>query len=302
MSINYKFSVAIAGLLFAPLLDAGMALAASPAATSPIAGKHRETTVSFANRDVRLEATLYLPDRPGKVPGIVLVHGAGPNGRASFKLVAAQLADAGYAVLNYDKRGVGGSSGTFPDKCGSCPDTLSLLADDASAALSYLATRPEVRKDRLGFWGVSQAGWIVPKAALMNRRASFMLLVSAPAISVHEVMKYGQLTNGKEVAGLTPDQAEERASHSDMVIDSPDNDPLPELRKLRIPALWLMGDQDWNVPPGRTIAIVRDLARGGKPYQARLIKGGVHLMAWVQPPGYWDAARTWLDQVTKTRR
>ena len=66
-----------------------------------------------------LRGTLSLPRwsrRP--VPGIVLVHGSGPLTREHLRGDARRLARLGFAVLAYDKRGVGHSG---PEDRGSPP-------------------------------------------------------------------------------------------------------------------------------------------------------------------------------------
>jgi alpha-beta hydrolase superfamily lysophospholipase len=55
--------------------------------------------------------------------------------------------DAGIAVLSYDKRGVGSSSGDWLDS------TLDDLAADATAALGFLYAQPEVRAGPAGLLG-----------------------------------------------------------------------------------------------------------------------------------------------------
>ena len=104
--------------------------------------------VSFDNQGAHLVGTLYRPVRVGKVPGIVLVHGSGPMPRWTYSAFGAHFAKSGYATLIFDKRGIGDSTGQFVggDKA-ICPENFNLLASDASAAISFLAQRPEVRGD-----------------------------------------------------------------------------------------------------------------------------------------------------------
>lgn len=72
----------------------------------------------------------------------------------------------GFAVLTYDKRGVGESGGVYEAHYNTSPENLSLLAGDASAALEWLLDRRERRGRKSGFWGISQAGWIIPLALM----------------------------------------------------------------------------------------------------------------------------------------
>jgi uncharacterized protein len=263
---------------------------------------YRQVTVSFDNRGARLVGTLYLPNRPGKVPGIVMVHGAEAISRSGYKAGPTnRFARSGYAVLVYDKRGVGDSSGKFERDCNTCPDNVDLLAGDASAALSLLAARPEVRADKVGFWGASQAGWIVPKAAVMNGHAAFMILVSGPTTTAHQNMIYERFTGGKDPGGgLTPDQADALADRSPKKFDFPgaDFDPLPDLRALDIPGLWLFGERDWLVPPGKSIANLQGLIQAGEPYDYRIIPGAGHSMNPAPQTLVRRITDDWLARVT----
>ena len=124
----------------------------------------REEPVSFVSADgTRLAGSLFLPARGRRHPAVVLVHGSGGQSRNGFfghiRFLAQAYARQGIAVLAYDKRGTGGSQGDW-EQAG-----LATLADDAAAALRFLAARPDIRRRRLGLSGSSQAGWIVPMAA-----------------------------------------------------------------------------------------------------------------------------------------
>jgi uncharacterized protein len=261
---------------------------------------YREVTVSFENRGARLVGTLYLPNRHGKVPGMVIVHGSGSAPRLTYKLFSSDhFVRAGYAVLAYDKRGVGGSSGRYEGgDCNVCPENVDLLGSDASAALSFLAAQPEVEADKVGFWGISQAGWIVPKAAVLNGHAAFMILVSGPTTTAQQQRRYSNFTQGRDPGqGLTPDQAEAVALRTPATFDFPDFDPLPDLGALSVPGLWLLGDKDWLVPPGSTIAHLQELAKAGKPYTYRIFPGAGHGILPTSIALYYRTMDDWLSRV-----
>lgn len=275
--------------------------------------------VSFDNRRARLAGTLYLPDRPGKVPGIVLVHGSGPAPRFINSPIAQHLAQAGYAVLSYDKHGVGDSTGHYGGGTDReiCPENFDLLASDASAGMELLANRPEVRTDAIGLFGPSQAGWIVPRAAVLNGNAAFMLLLGGPTTSAqaivrHEKVRLGlghtsSLTDmlvlfgqgGRDVPeSYTADQAYALAQTKKIAFPCADFDPVPDLGALNIPGLWVLGKDDWIVPYGVTTKSLESLRKLGKPYQYRLIPGTGHTFSGGPKGMVWDTIDTWLARVT----
>ncbi len=120
--------------------------------------------VSFSNGDVRLAGTLISAVGGAKHPAIILVHGSGAENRETILPFARFLVRRGIAVLGYDKRGVGGSTGDW--------NTASFddLAGDVVAAFEYLKSRSDIDRAQIGLLGVSQAGWIMPLAAAPRER------------------------------------------------------------------------------------------------------------------------------------
>src|SRR5215210_3085063 len=67
----------------------------------------------FQNGDVRLAFTLDLPPGQGPFPAVVLGHGSGRLTRDDLRWFASQWTRLGFAVLRFDKRRVGESTGSF---------------------------------------------------------------------------------------------------------------------------------------------------------------------------------------------
>ena len=111
--------------------------------------------------------TLTYPSSGGPFPAIVLVAGTGPHtrdGGMSLHKTLAVLADhltrQGFAVLRYDKRGVGLTGGAVHP--GSTTDDY---AADALAAVRVLQRQPNVDARRVGIVGHSEGGIIAAMAA-----------------------------------------------------------------------------------------------------------------------------------------
>ncbi len=105
----------------------------------------------------------------------------------------------GFAVLRYDKRGAGDSKGVYPGIGVSNSDTmLALLADDMVAAARELADHPRVVRDRIGFSGGSQAGWIIPLALVKAPEVQFGVVLVGPVVSVGLENSYSDLAEGPD--------------------------------------------------------------------------------------------------------
>jgi uncharacterized protein len=249
---------------------------------------YHEEIVSFDNRGAHLVGTLYLPDRPSKVPGLVFLPGSGATPRNLFRGYAAHFAQAGYAVLVYDKRGVGASSGRNEAKCLLCVDKdLELLASDASAGLSLLTSRPEVRGEAAGFAGLSEGGLFAPRAAALNGHSAFMLIISGSTTTLYEIVHFQNPS----------DQALAEARRAGLA----DFDPMPSLHALDIPGLWVMGDRDSLVPNKASARNLESLRQLGKPYQYRIIPGAWHGMIVGPKAVVLDTIDKWLAQVTAVK-
>ncbi len=132
------------------------------------------------NGDVTLAGTLSLPAGAGPHPAVVLTHGSGPQPRdhAVLRWVADHFVLNGVAVWAYDKRGVGGSTGSWNDA------SIGDLAADALAGLAYLKSRPEIDPERIGLWGISQGGWISVSAAARTPEVAFIVMVSGAGVGI----------------------------------------------------------------------------------------------------------------------
>jgi len=131
----------------------------------------RREEVRFSNGPVNLSGTLLLPSAKGPHPGIVLIHGSGAATRSMGATPYIYLR-FGIAVLTYDKRGTGESSGQL-SKAG-----IEDLAGDALAAVGHLKNHSEINPAQIGVRGDSQGGWVAPLAASRSKDISFVIVRS----------------------------------------------------------------------------------------------------------------------------
>lgn len=136
-----------------------------------------EEQVRFQNGAVTLAGTLLLPRDGARHPGLVFAHGSGATPREWFWGFGYLMASRGFAVLAFDKRGAGESSGDW--RTASFED----LAADVAAGAKYLQTRNEVDPRQIGFWGLSQGAWIAPLAAVRFPAAAFVVALSGGGLT-----------------------------------------------------------------------------------------------------------------------
>ncbi len=195
------------------------------------------TDVAFENGDVTLAGTLTVPEGDGPFPAAVLVSGSGPQDRNEevfdhkpFLVLADHLTRAGIAVLRYDDRGVGESTGVFGTV------TSIDFKDDALAAVRFLKDRPEIDPARIGMIGHSEGGLVAPVAAAESEDVAFLVLMAGPGVPGKEILvrQVGLLS-----AAAGGDDAyvakvrEEQGKAIDLVLaDAPEADIRAQVRKL----------------------------------------------------------------------
>lgn len=273
---------------------------------------YREEQVSFANpkAQVSLAATLTLPPGAGPFPAAILIAGSGPQdrdetvaGHRPFLVLADHLTRKGVAVLRYDKRGIGKSTGNFDQA------TTEDFSSDAAAALAYLKSRKEIDPGKIGLIGHSEGGIIAPMMATRSSDIAWMVLLAAPGLKGEEVMLLqsqlilkaaglddDRIANARnfnrqsyDLARNEKDPAALEAKLTDLVdstgmsttlppttlkpqarmMTSPwfrfflDYDPVPALKKTRCPVLALNGDKDLQMAPKENLAQIQKALQEG---------------------------------------
>lgn len=145
----------------------------------------REEEVEFGVNGLRMVGTLFVPKKTGAMPAIAITHGSGKDTRsAGFRSLALKLANEGFVVLIFDKRGVGASEGTYQET----PD-MSIPAGDLNAAVGLLKQRKEVDPNRIGVYGHSQGGYVAPLAA-SRASVAFLVVACGGGVSLRETVLY----------------------------------------------------------------------------------------------------------------
>ena len=273
---------------------------------------YREEQASFANpqAQVSLAANLTLPPGPGPFPAAILIAESGPQdrdetvaGHRPFLVLADYLTRKGLAVLRYDKRGIGKSTGNFDQA------TTEDFASDAAAAVAYLKSQKGIDAGKIGLIGHGEGGIIAPLMASRSTDVAWMVLLAAPGLKGEDVMLL-QSELILKAAGFDEDRIakardfnrqsydlarKERdaealeAKLSDLVdstgmsttlppttlkpqarmMTSPwfrfvlDYDPVPALEKTHCPVLALNGDKDLQMAPKENLAQIQRALQQG---------------------------------------
>ena len=270
--------------------------------------------ITIENHGARLAGTLFLPAGQPPRAAVIALHGAQVPLRTDplYRHLIAILPRLGIALFLYDRRGSGQSTSG-----GAKPGNFDLLAADAVAAFTRLRREPGIDPKRIGFWGLSQGGWLTLLAAKKEPRAAFAIAVSAPMAGADVQMNFA-VTNILRVAGqpqavidrairarnIVDEYTRGQRSRADAEaaeasvrrepwydqlwlkgnIDDPEwrrqieADPLQALAGSRVPTLILFGQADPWVPVAASLGALRARAPEYPNVTVRIIDGADHSM------------------------
>lgn len=161
--------------------------------SAPFPYEVHELTVVNEAAGITLAGTLTKPNTLEPCAAVILIAGMGAvnrdgmmYGHKLYLVLADYLTRQGIAVLRFDKRGVGSSTGSFgPDV------TTRDLADDVLAGINYLKTRNDIDHKRIGLIGVSEGGLIASMLAGQSDVAFIVSMAGAiannPAILAEQI-------------------------------------------------------------------------------------------------------------------
>lgn len=185
-----KLQMKISVLLFLWMLGCTAVFAQRPQEPKPPFDYVTED-VQFENTidTVTLAGTFSKPKGIGKFPVVILVTGSGPQnrdealmGHKPFLVLADHLTRNGIAVLRYDDRGTGESTGKYAGTA------VSDFARDAKTAFEYLLQRDDVDVKKIGLLGHSEGGQIGQIVAAEQPGLAFLVSLAGPGISGVELM------------------------------------------------------------------------------------------------------------------
>ncbi|WP_026302476.1 alpha/beta hydrolase family protein [Psychroflexus tropicus] len=150
---------------------------------------YTENVAFKSSEGLQIKGTLSLPNKKGKFPVVIIISGSGPHDRVGnmyghkpYLVIADHLTKNGIGVLRYDERGIGESEGNFEAA------KISEFSEDVSSAISYLKTRKNINKKKIGLIGHSLGGIVGSKVASERTDVSFLVLMAAPGLDGDEMM------------------------------------------------------------------------------------------------------------------
>ena len=211
--------------------------------------------VTFKNEkaNVTLAGTLTLPSKEESYPAVVLISGSGPQNRNSefaghrpFLVLADYLTRKGMAVLRYDDRGFGQSTGNFGT--GTSLD----FSYDVESAIEFLKTRKEIKNDNIGLIGHSDGAMIAPMIAARTSDVSFIVLLAGPGVPGPKLLLDRQELLEKKM-GFSEVEVEKSRRHAEQMIQIVVNSSDTETTKAELIMFSINNYDDipeYAVPPG----------------------------------------------------
>ncbi|HEV1994324.1 MAG TPA: alpha/beta fold hydrolase [Candidatus Acidoferrum sp.] len=273
---------------------------------------YKEEEITFPNEKAKisLAGTLTLPRGQGPFPAAILLSDSGPRdrdeslvGHRPFLVLADHLTRKGIAVLRFDKRGNGKSTGDYANAA------TEDFAGDAEAALAYLKTRKEIDVKKIGLIGHSEGGTIAPLVAAQSGDVAWIVLLAGPGLKGEDILllqselilktagvnddqiaktrefnkqTYALVRHEKDPAALQAklsglvQSSGMSASLPPAAVESQvrlmvspwfrfflDYDPLPALQKTMCPVLALNGEKDLQVAPKENLAKIQKALQDG---------------------------------------
>jgi hypothetical protein len=270
--------------------------------------------------------TLTIPEGAGPHPAVILISGSGAQDRDEtifnhkpFHVLADSLSRRGIAVLRYDDRGVGKSTGDRSNA------TSADFSADAEGGLDFLAKRKEIDPKRIGFIGHSEGGMIAPMIAVRRPETAFIVLMAGSGVDGEQILyEQGQAVLKAQGASEQVREAQRAVQQKIFAIVKSEPDleaaaaklkealggspaleqsirsvnsmwfryfltynPQPVLEKVKCPVLASNGSLDTQVVATQNLpAIEAALKRGGnKDFETVLLPGLNHLMQTAKTGG-----------------
>ena len=178
------------------------------ASCTPQAQPPRTEEIAFRSGSFELVGDLRLPGGIGPYPVVVFVHGDSPADRTMYGLylpIMERMLRAGYATFSWDNPGIGESTGMT--------DRQQIIQQQAQIVLDgieVMKARTDIDLQRIGLWGVSMAGYVMPRVLSRTADVAFMICVSCAGMSGHDNKGYQITTYAMFCEDVPEENADQR--------------------------------------------------------------------------------------------
>jgi dienelactone hydrolase len=251
-----------------------------------------EEELKYNSDGAKISGTLIKPNGPGPFPVIIFVHGSGKMTRETMRSGANMFVESGSAAFIFDRRGKGESEG---DTSRILP--IALMAGDVLNAVKFLKDRVEIDNEKIGLYGLSQGGWVVPYAASICDDIDFLITISAPGITpdeqdayviysivqkqinkVHEKNEWGKYYDQTDIHSKKNYKDNIDYGETEVVKGFSWFNPIPVWQKINIPVLAVWGADDDIVPPVESIENIKNALINNKECTFKIFEGANHTL------------------------
>ena len=285
---------------------------ASVSARREVVARPGDEAVRIPANGFTLAGTVSRPSPPPakgvRLPAVVLVGTVGATDRdetrggvAVLGQLGSALADAGFAAIRYDRRGVGQSGGRAETA------TIGDFAEDLRAVVKFLRNRKDVDRDRIAVLGYDEGGSVAMAAAAADEDIKALALAATPGVKGTELVLEKQRAALAEM-DLSPEEKQKRIEMQQRVNEAVVTgkgwmgvppamrrqaetpwfrsllsfDPAVPLKRLRQPVLVLHGalDSELGTQHAEALAALAKARKGEAAQKVRLdvIPGVNHLL------------------------
>ena len=198
---------------------------------------------------------------------VIIVGGSGVRTREDTAFAAPLFTNEETAIVIYDRRGNGGSTGSYliPDTENTAAQTPLFAADVADIAAALKAQG----FTRVGLLGSSMGGWVNVAAAARSDAIDFIICLSGGGSAVGVSDEFDQLTD----EGMSIEDAIMAARDYDGPLGY---DPSTDLAAIVQPILWVFGALDDSNPTALDVENIEALRARGKPFEIIILPNANH--------------------------